>query len=362
MPQEPWVLISEGGSGESRAAVAAVRALATEGYKPAVTVSGDLSLAGSSRYCARRVPVPPASSAPQAYAEAIRRELEAGEYLTVLPASDPAILALGLPVRHLLDKVACAAAAECVGLRVPPNRVFDSAQELLDAARKLTYPLVVKPDVKRHTAIRARSAQELADRLAPWARGPGRLVVQPYISDDLRGLVGLIWHGELMSAMHMGYRRIWPLPCGTVAAAETIAPDLELEERLTRLLSGYDGLFHADIAGEYLLDVNPRVHATLPLALAAGINPVARYCDLLRGRTVARARSRPGVFFRWVEGDVRSIWRSLRERRLTWRVALRALAPRRGTVYSYESWRDPGPLLTRTRYLARRVASRKSQV
>ena len=45
MPQEPWVLISEGGSGESRAAVAAVRALATEGYKPAVTVSGGLSLA-----------------------------------------------------------------------------------------------------------------------------------------------------------------------------------------------------------------------------------------------------------------------------------------------------------------------------
>ena len=34
----PWVLISEGTSGESRAAVAAVRALAAAGYRPAVTV------------------------------------------------------------------------------------------------------------------------------------------------------------------------------------------------------------------------------------------------------------------------------------------------------------------------------------
>jgi hypothetical protein len=54
----PWVLVSEGGYGASRAAVAAVRALAGAGYRAAVTETNGRSLAGASRACARRVTVP----------------------------------------------------------------------------------------------------------------------------------------------------------------------------------------------------------------------------------------------------------------------------------------------------------------
>ena len=46
-----WVLVTEGGDGQSRAAVAAVRALAADGYRPAVTEYDGLSLAGASRHC-----------------------------------------------------------------------------------------------------------------------------------------------------------------------------------------------------------------------------------------------------------------------------------------------------------------------
>ena len=112
--------------------------------------------------------------------------------------------------------------------------------------------------------------------------------MQPYLRDALRGVVGVAWRGRVVEAMHMRYERIWPLPCGTVACAVTVAPDVELEERLAALLAGYDGVFHADLAGPYLLDVNPRIHATLPLALAAGINPVVRYCELLSGASDTR--------------------------------------------------------------------------
>lgn len=351
----PWVLISEGTSGESRAAVAAVRALAGAGYRPAVTVSGPLSLAASSRHCARRVPTPPVESDPQAYADAVRRELATNEYVALFPASDAAILALGLPVRAFLDKVECARRAEAAGLSVPPSRVYGSAADLLARLDQLEYPLIAKPDVKRRAAVRADSPRALARALAPATNEVGRVIVQPWLRDGLHGVIGLAWRGRLVEVMHMRYQRIWPLPCGTVAAAETVAPDAELEERLARLLDGYDGVFHADFAGPYLLDLNPRIHATLPLALAAGLNPVARLCDLLRGEDVPTRRAAAGVFFRWIEGDVRSTLRSLREGTLTPAGAARALAPRAGAVHGYESLRDPGPLLARVRFLARRL-------
>lgn len=354
------VLISEGGSGESRAAVAAVRALAMAGYHPVVTVCGDLSLAGASRYCAGHVPVPPVASDPCGYAEAVRAELARGRYLALLPASDPALLALDLPVRHLLDKVACAAAAERVGLQVPPSRIFPSAAELLDAAAELEYPVVAKPDTKRYMAVRADSPAALRAAMRARADQPGRIIVQPYLRGSLHGVLGLVWRGQLVQSMHMRYHRLWPLPCGTVASASTVAPDQELEHRLVQLLEGYDGVFHADLAGPYLLDLNPRIHATLPLALASGIDPVAAYCDLLRGDAVAPARARAGVFFRWIEGDLRSLLHDVGAGRVGTMAAIREIAPRRGAVHSYESWRDPGPLLTRVRYAVRRRRARRS--
>jgi hypothetical protein len=349
------VLISEGGSGESRAAVAAVRALSAAGYQPVVTVCGGLSLAGASRYCAGRIPVPSATTDPRGYAQAVRGELASGSYVTVFPASDPALLALDLPVHHLLDKVACASAARGVGLPVPPTRTFASVAALLETADELEYPLVAKPDIKRYMAVRASSAAALRATLGAHVDQPGRIMTQPYLRHELHGVVGVVWRGRLVQAMHMRYHRIWPRPCGTVAAASTVAPDEELEDRLVRLLAGYDGVFHADLAGEYLLDLTPRIHATLPLALASGINPVAAYCDLLRGEYTRPARARAGVFFRWVEGDVRSVVHGLTRGELGALIAIRALLPRRGAVHGYESWRDPGPLWMRVRYAARRV-------
>jgi hypothetical protein len=349
------VLISEGGSGESRAAVAAVRALSTAGYRAKVTVTGDLSLAGASRYCAGRVPVPSAMTNPQGYAEAVRAEMASGSYVALFPASDQALLALDFPVRHLLDKVACARAAQSVGLTVPPSEIFTSSAELLDAADRLEYPVVVKPDIKRYMAARVDSAAVLKSIMAARIAEPGRIIVQPYMRGELHGVIGLVWDGRLVQSMHMRYHRIWPLPCGTVAAASTVLPDEELEDRLAALLAGFDGVFHADLAGPCLLDLNPRIHATLPLALASGINPVATYCDLLRGSSAMPARSREGVFFRWMEGDVRSVLRGLAERDIGTAAAVRALLPRRGAVHGYESWRDPGPLWMRARYAARRL-------
>src|SRR5688572_32880972 len=92
-----WVLITDAGVGQVRSTLAAVRAAAAAGYRPAVTVSPDRpSLAASSRFCARRVALPPLSSSMSSsrFAQALSVELRGWPYVAVLPTSDAALVAL----------------------------------------------------------------------------------------------------------------------------------------------------------------------------------------------------------------------------------------------------------------------------
>lgn len=347
------LLISEGGSGESRAALAAVRALAAAGYRTAVTVDGPLSLAGASRHTSRRIPVPSVHTDPEGYATAVRAELDGGDYLDVLCASDAALLALERPVGTLLDKEVTGRAARAAGLEVPTTRVFETREELLAARDELPYPIAVKPAIKWFMAAKVERAGDL-EHAVP-AEHETRMLVQPWLTEGLRGVVGLVDDGRILQAAHLRYERVWPYPCGTVSAAETTVVDDELETALSRLLAGYRGPFHVDLAGDHLLDVNPRLHAATPLALAGGVNLPAAYADLLAGRHVPRRRVRPGLRYRWEEGDLRSLIRQRREGELTLPELWDGLRPRPRTVHSVLALDDPGPTVERGRYLARRL-------
>jgi hypothetical protein len=342
------VLVTHGGSGQSRGTVSTVRALAADGWKPTVTISGSLSMAAASRYCAARIKVPYAGT--DGYPEAVMEEFERGSYAAIIPTSDVALVALKFPVRHLMDKVECAKAAVAAGLSVPPSQTFPRTGELVAAAHELDYPVVTKPALKRYAAARVDSAAQLPKAL----KEEGPVIVQPYLSDKLRAVVGLMWEGELRAAVYLDYLRVWPMPCGTTASAVTVSPDEKTEAGLLRLLAGYNGIFHAEFAGDYLLDLNPRVHGTLPLALGAGVNLPASYCRLLTGGSVPTVRGEPGRFFRWMEGDYRSVLTNLRQGRIDAGAALRAVAPHRGAIHSYESLSDPGPMLARIAFGLRR--------
>jgi hypothetical protein len=343
-----WVLVTDGGTGGSRDALAATRALHRAGYRVALTVSGR-SWPAPSRYAARRVPVPPVASG--RFAEAIRNELERAGYPAVVPASEAALAALGVGAPHLLDKLSFAAAARAAGLEVPPERSFDSTESLLAAQDELDYPVVVKPRTRRYLAFRAQGPSDL--RRAPEDGGPA--IVQPFVEDGLHAVSGVVAGGRLVAVVHERWLRIWPYPCGLACAAETTAGELDVEERLVALLHGYDGIFCAQFVGPYVFDVNLRIHSSHPLAVAAGANLIAIACDVARGDPVPLRRGAPGFFYRWLEGDVRHAAQAVSAGRMSLVQAARALAPRRGAAHSTESLRDPGPMLSRLWYAARRV-------
>lgn len=349
---KPWILVSDTYS-QSRSSLAAVRALGAAGYPVAVTTSGRISLAAASRFCRRGVPVPVVTDPD--YAPSVRAELARRPYLAVMATSDAALIALGAPVGEYVDKAVLAERAASAGLAPSWTRTFPSLQKLREEAGDLEYPIIVKPSVSRSPPFRARFPEELTS-ISPAIPPAGQVVVQPYLDEPMRAVCGLMWKGRLLAAVHQRYLRIWPPVCGTSSAAETVDPDLEMEEKVTGLLRGYEGIFQAQLAGPYLLDINPRPYGSLPLAVTAGVNLPALYCDLLQG-SVPQAgvlRGRTGAFYRWIEGDLRALWSGLRAREISLGAALRAMRPRPGAAHSVESLTDPRPMLVRLGWAAKR--------
>lgn len=294
----PWVLVADGSLGQNRSALAAVRALGTAGYRVTVTQSGPRSLAGASRFCSGVVPTPPAGAAQ--FAAEIRRELSFRHYLTVIPASDAAIMALPSSGETYVDKTSLPDLARAAGLVVPPGQEYRSHRELLAAS--LPYPCVVKTSVK--TAYGALSARLLRspEDLRALRGAVGPFLVQPFVESPMHSICGVMWRRELVVRVHQRHLRLWPPVCGDACAAVTSDPDPVLCSRVERLMGDYEGVFQAEFAGEHLLDVNPRVYASLPLATSAGVNLVAYYCDLLQGRTPVPAQAATGVGYRWWGG------------------------------------------------------------
>lgn len=343
------VLVTDGGHGGSRDCIAAVRALHSAGYSSVVTVSEGTSRASVSRYSQQRVHVPHVNEL--GYVETVERESRRHPYLLVLPTSEASLLALGGPNLHLTDKSKLEAAAADAGIEIPRSDVFAGWNDALARADDLRYPVVVKPTVRTFSAARVDSRAQLLEVPA----GEGEILVQEWIHDPLHAVSGVMWEGRLVAASFERWLRIWPVGCGLASAAVTTSPDPELEEKLVRLLGDYQGIFCAQFAGSRLIDLNLRIHSSHPLAVKAGSNHLAIYCDLLNGMTVPRTRGKAGCFYRWLEGDIRHLAQGFRSKRMSLAAVCRAFMPRRGAAHSIESLRDPAPLLTRLAYAGGRV-------
>jgi len=338
--------------GRSRSAVAAVRALGAAGYRPVLSVAGTPSAAAASRYCAAILRTPPVAA--PGFRDVVERLRDEGA--AVVPASDAVLVALDLPGAALVDKSLLPKRAAAAGLRVPATREFFTGAALLEEAERLEYPVVVKAAVKTSPTEVVRRVDGPAGLPAVLDLLSGPLVVQPFNPGTMRAVCGVVAGERLVAAVHQQYVRIWPSDCGTASAAFTTEPDRDLEERLPALLDGHVGLFQVQLIGDQLIVINPRAYGSLPLAVAAGANLPAIACRIEREEPEPGiVRGRPGVRYRWLEGDLRRVLHDVRAGALSPGAAGRALVPRPGTAHSVESLRDPGPVLFRLGTVARRL-------
>jgi thioredoxin reductase/predicted ATP-grasp superfamily ATP-dependent carboligase len=310
---------------------------------------------------------------PKTFAAGVERVVSTGGYAILLPGSDASLLALSrardriephatmaLPPHQAvvasLSKVALIEAAADAGLAAPETVVCTGVNEALSVAERVGYPVMLKPESSlvevdripvRASSLRVDAPDPLA-RLVPSYGSP--CLIQRANEGSVVSFAGILADGRLLGTAMSRYLRTWYPRAGNACFSESIEAPASLRERIIKLLEAleWEGLFELELIerpdGSYAaIDLNPRIYGSLALAVSAGANLPALWCEWLLGREPQRAVARPGLRYRWEEGDLRHLNWSLRRGDL--RDAAAIVRPRHSTVHPYFSARDPGPLV-----------------
>jgi predicted ATP-grasp superfamily ATP-dependent carboligase len=369
----PRVLITDG---EQRSVVATLRGLTAAGYAVTVTASTRPAAAQWSRECARRLLVPTASAdGGAALAEVLRAELERDRYVAMIPGSEQALRAvsrhreylepltrLGLPdesaIERALDKHLQLEEAARHGLDAPASRIAATPSELTTCAEQVGYPLMLKPARSVHVGSAWRQQQSVIVRSPADLAAASANLAPPYTlqrfheGSPVIEVGGVIDGGELLASAVARYARTWPWAAGSASASITIEPPHGLVERSRGLLRaiGWRGIFDLEFVelpdgSHATIDLNPRVYGSMALTIAAGANLPAIWVSTLQGNRPPPVVARPGVRYRWEEGEVRAVLRAALRGRIG--ELLGVVRPRRHTVWALARPTDPGPLLAR---------------
>jgi predicted ATP-grasp superfamily ATP-dependent carboligase len=382
---KPRVLVTDA---EERSVLAACRGLARAGYRVGAAASVRPAPTHWSRFCAERHTLPDPRHDARLFTERLAELIAEAAPNVLLAGTEASLLAIserregleglaltGLPghgvVERSLDKIELLRAAEIAALAPPESVVCGGPDEALAAARRIGFPVIVKP---RRSLVHAggrtthQSARVIADEQA-LAGLPAELgtpfVVQRYeVGRQVLAASGVRAGGRLRAVALARYHRTWPPGAGPSSHSETVTPSPDLFERVETLLAslGWEGVFQLQLLelpdGRFAaLDLNPRVFGSLALPIRAGANLPAVWCDWLLGRGSDHPfHARAGVHYRWEEGEARNLLRELRSNRFA--AALRILRPRARVVHALFEPSDPGPLGAGLLLLAKRARRR----
>jgi predicted ATP-grasp superfamily ATP-dependent carboligase len=373
---------------EERAALGACRGLTRAGYR--VCAVSRLSPAAThwSRACAERIRLADPRESVHAFVDGLGELLQRGRYDALIPGSDASLLAvsehrdvlephtrLGLPsrevVRRSVDKLVLLEAASAAGLGSPASLPCADVAEADEAAAELGFPVVLKPvqsfaPVNGGLRQRSVSIVEDSEALAEAVRDfPSPFIVQRFERAQFLSCTGVFADGRLLALTTSRVPRLWPPIAGMHAYSETVTPPDGLPERVRELLGSleWQGIFQLqllELADRLaVIDLNPRVFASILLDADAGANLAAVWVDWLLGRDPAPVTARPAMRYRWEEGELCHFAWQLRHRRL--RAAARVLLPHRRVTHAWFRASDPGPLFARgLNLVARRRAYRRA--
>jgi predicted ATP-grasp superfamily ATP-dependent carboligase len=375
----PRILVTEV---QERAGLGAVRALAAAGFVVGGAASSSPAQGHWSRYCRERFTLPDPRADIDLYAEALERVLDRG-FDVVLPGTDASLFAisehrgrldgitrLGLPskevVRKALDKVSLLTIAAESGLAPPTSAVCAAPDDVRRAIVDLEPPVLVKPHatcVPVGRTLRSQRGVVIHDesdirRALDVLIGP--YVVQRYVVDGwIVSCAGVVADGRLLALAAARYVRTWPPDVGAASFAESVGLPDDVLERVERLVvaSGWQGPFELELMSDghdvHAIDLNPRLHGWLALATCAGANLPAVWARWVLGSTLPFVIGRPGVHYRWEDGEFMNVMRHLSRGRLG--DAIACLGPNRDTTWAMTMVRDPLPLVARVAWVARRL-------
>jgi predicted ATP-grasp superfamily ATP-dependent carboligase len=311
--------------------------------------------------------------------EALRARRDEVERVATLALASEQALALAI------DKRATLAVAQRLGVPVPHGVAVTDFGEAAGAIDTIGLPIVIKPVVSwvgdgpvawRAAPSVARTRDAALAQIKSLIDGGVGALVQQWLCGS-REAVSLIWaDGRARAIFAQRAHRMSPLIGGSSVVRESIPLPADIgpmSEALVSELSleGYAEIeFRRDQGGRpFLMEINPRLSASVEIAVRAGVNfPLLLY-DWAAARPAQAAPSYGcGRRMRWLKGDLAWLLEALRDPEHP--DAPRPLAAigtfvgefARLPGYDYWDWGDlrPAALVTAgvARSLPRRVARR----
>ena len=309
------------------AAPIAIRRFGELGFNVTAADCHRLAFGFYSKYVSRRVRLPSLRIHPQAYTEALLRELETGRYDYFFPvfeeviplsryrertlAATKSVIPDFEKIMTLHDKTKLAELAKTLDIDTPETFVPRSREEAHDFIQAIDYPIVIKlqkssgaagfrivrePDPKRITKqyFDVAEVNRLDEAHLP--------MIQRFIEGPTICSLELAARGELIAQLLVQGIRTLPRPSGTTVYRETVSSPAceEASRRIIEHLNwngfcAFDYVLDRATDRPFLVDGNPRVTGSVGLARHAGCDMIPAWIRLADGET-------PSLLPRWKDG------------------------------------------------------------
>ena len=336
----------------------------------------------SSRWCQRSF-VCPADEGTEEYLSFLEQLLDRSGARVLIASSDGTIALIRQHRKRLEERVRIALAKESaleaainkeqtleiaqgLGLGIPRGMKLEAVSEVPVALREIGLPAVVKPvqswwsDEQRGARLICKlvtTPDEARDAVEVLTSSGGSILFQQFLSGRREAVHLLYAQGEIYARFAQWAKRAQPPLGGTSVLRQSIAVPVDIGEQAERLvreldLEGYCEVeFRRDDAGNpYLMEVNPRLSASVEVAVRAGVNFPYLLYQWASGDHIDRVMSyRVGGWMRYLEGDIITTIQAISERgRPGVTPPTRAILDFFASFfipmgYDYFDWEDPFP-------------------
>jgi predicted ATP-grasp superfamily ATP-dependent carboligase len=329
-----------------RQSLATVRSLGRAGVTVHVAETRPGAVANASRWCASHALVPDFAHDPAGFVEHVAALCKSIGRPVLITSHDGSIEALRgrreriervatLALAHepalasAIDKRSTLAAAERLGLNVPPGRTVTDLASTAEALDALGLPIVIKPAMSwvssgsrawRAAPTLAKTHEDAIEKAAMLIEGGVGALLQQWLPGPREAVSMLFAQGVVWATFAQRAERVYPLlggadvlresipiPADIGAMAETLIRDLSLE--------GFSQVeFRRDADGRpFLMEINSRLSASVETAVRAGVDfPLLLY-QWAAGQPIRPVSSyRCGYRMRYLQGDVEWLKEALR--------------------------------------------------
>ncbi|TMC23763.1 MAG: ATP-grasp domain-containing protein [Chloroflexi bacterium] len=357
----------------------------------------------SSRWCGRAYIAPTYEHDEEPFRTYLHQLLEHTQVRVLIPSSDGTLavlrerrreferrsciaLANEASLEAVINKDTTLAIAQQLGMAVPHGVVVTSVGEVSEALQEIGLPAVVKPveswlwgNNQRQGAQGVRlicalvtTPQEAYRAVEELTVYGGKVLFQQFLSGRREAVSLLYADGEMYARFAQWAKRTQPPLGGTSVFRQSITLPSDISAQAERLvreidLEGYSEIeFRRDSAGKpYLMEVNPRLSASLEVAVRAGIDFPYLLYQWASGEKIDRVKGyRVGQWMRYLEGDLLTTMQTFTQRgRPGVMPPLQAVTEFLAAFlhpcgYDYFDWSDPLPAWIATLDITHRIVQK----